>query len=164
MPRFRAGFVALAAGCLAAPLPAAARPPAHATACTPITETQVAGLFDRWNNALATGNPDRVIANYAADGTLLPTVQNGPMIGPAQMRPYFVHFLESHPSGTIDQRVIHIGCNIAYDIGLYSFTVDGPTPGTHDHIHARYSFIYAPGHGTWLIVHHHSSKLPQPAK
>jgi uncharacterized protein (TIGR02246 family) len=164
MWQLNACFVAVAAaGCLAVPCAADARPPTHAPACTPITETQVAALFDRWNKALETKNPDAVIANYAADATLLPTVESGPLIGPVQIRPYFVHFLESSPSGAIDKRVIHIGCNIAYDIGLYTFTVAGAAPGSHDQIHARYSFIYAPDHGRWLIVHHHSSKVP-PAK
>jgi uncharacterized protein (TIGR02246 family) len=92
----------------------------------------VEALFDRWNRALATKNPDTVVANYAPDATLLPTVQNGPLIGPAAIRGYFVHFLEKSPQGTIDRRIVHIGCNIAYDIGLYTFELDGD-PARHAH-------------------------------
>ncbi|MCL1536223.1 SgcJ/EcaC family oxidoreductase, partial [Xanthomonas nasturtii] len=35
---------------------------------------EVAALFDTWNAALATGNPDKVADLYAPDGVLLPTV------------------------------------------------------------------------------------------
>ncbi|HTR18092.1 MAG TPA: SgcJ/EcaC family oxidoreductase, partial [Acetobacteraceae bacterium] len=120
---------------------------ARSVACQKITNDQVAALFDRWNRTLATQNPDAVVANYATDATLLPTVQNGLLIGPAAIRGYFVHFLEKAPQGTIDQRVIHIGCNIAYDVGLYSFTVNGDQPGSRKQMKARYTFIYAPEHG-----------------
>lgn len=35
-------------------------------------EREIAALFDRWNAALATGNPQQVAALYAADGVLQP--------------------------------------------------------------------------------------------
>jgi len=145
----------------AAPQSATART-SKGTACQTITSDQVAALFDRWNTSLATKSPDMVVANYAPDATLLPTVQNGPLVGPDAIRGYFVYFLKQSPEGKIDDRVIHIGCNIAYDIGLYTFTIDGDQPGTRKQVKARYTFIYAPDHGKWLIVHHHSSATPKP--
>jgi uncharacterized protein (TIGR02246 family) len=153
------GAAALAAS-LAAPEIAEAR---DVPTCAPITTAQVASLFDRWNKTLATKNPDAVVGNYAADATLLPTVENGPLVGPAAIRGYFVYFLKSSPHGTIDQRIVHVGCNIAYDIGTYTFALDGEQPGSRSTVHARYTFVYAPSHGTWLIVHHHSSAMPKPA-
>jgi uncharacterized protein (TIGR02246 family) len=144
---------------------ASAKEPPVRASCARITEKQVEALFDRWNRALATKNPDTVVANYAPDATLLPTVKNGPLIGPAAIRSYFVHFLEKSPQGTIDQRIVHIGCNIAYDIGLYTFELDGDQPSsTRTRVGARYTFIYAPEGGKWLIVHHHSSALPESPK
>ena len=41
--------------------------------CATVTEEQVAGLFDRWNASLQTGNPDEVVNNYAPGAVLLPT-------------------------------------------------------------------------------------------
>jgi len=146
----------------AAPQSVTARTSPRGQACRTITNDQVGALFDRWNKSLATKSPDAVVANYAADATLLPTVQNGPLVGPEAIRGYFVYFLKQAPEGQIDQRIIHIGCNIAYDIGLYTFTIDGDQPGTRKQVKARYTFIYAPEHGKWLIVHHHSSATPQP--
>jgi len=142
----------------ALPLAAAARP--AATACHTISKTQVAALFDRWNMALQTKRTEAVVAEYAADATLLPTVQNGPLVGPEAIGQYFSYFLKQSPRATIETSIIHTGCNVAYDIGLYDFMVDGDQPGSRKQVKARFTFIYAPVHGKWLIAHHHSSALP----
>ena len=41
-----------------------------------MTHDEVVGLFDTWNAALATLDPDSVTALYADDAVLLPTVSN----------------------------------------------------------------------------------------
>ena len=146
----------------AASQPVTARTSSRGQACRTITNDQVGALFDRWNKSLATKSPDAVVANYAVDATLLPTIQNGPLVGPEAIRGYFVYFLKQAPQGQIDQRIIHTGCNIAYDIGIYTFSLDGDQPGIRKQVKARYTFIYAPEHGKWLIVHHHSSATPEP--
>ncbi len=128
--------------------------------CRAITRADVGALFDHWNAALATNDPDAVTRTYAADAVLLPTLEDGPLIGPAAIRGYFVGFLKKHPQGAINSRTIHVGCNLAYDVGTYTFTVDGPAPGSRVKVHARYTYIYAPYGSHWLIVHHHSSAMP----
>lgn len=138
---------------------ASARPP-PAPACRTITNTQVVALFEQWNKALLARRTDAVVAEYSADATLLPTVQNGPLIGSQAIGEYFTYFLKQSPQASIETRVIHVGCNVAYDVGLYDFMVDGDQPGTRKQVRARYTFIYAPFHGKWLIVHHHSSAVP----
>jgi uncharacterized protein (TIGR02246 family) len=155
------GILAFVAAIVAAPTASHARAP---VSCQAITHPQVEALFDRWNHALATRKTDKVVATYAPDATLLPTVQNGPLIGPEAIGQYFTYFLKQSPDATIVTRIIHTGCNVAYDIGLYSFMVDGDQPGTRKQVQARYTFIYAPVHGKWLIVHHHSSAYPVAAQ
>lgn len=135
-----------------APAPAAAQAPA----CVSAQPAQIAGLFDRWNASLATGSPERVAANYAPDAVLLPTVTNEPRTTPAEIRDYFVKFLKNQPQGTIDKRVIKIGCNVAQDVGTYTFRFgDGQT------VKARYTYVYEWKDGQWLIAHHHSSAMPE---
>jgi len=149
--------IGAAAVLLAVAAPAFAQGPATAT-CTPATEAQVAALFDRWNDSLRTLDPDQVVANYASDGVLLPTVSNQPRTTPAQIRDYFVKFLKSGPQGKIDSRTIKIGCNVAQDVGTYTFSFkDGKT------VHARYTYVYEWTGGKWLIAHHHSSAMPEAA-
>jgi len=46
-----------------------------ALACNPPLKSEVAALFDRWNASLRTGDPKKVVANYAPYSVLLPTVR-----------------------------------------------------------------------------------------
>src|SRR5213082_1693181 len=93
--------------------------------CVQTTPAQIAALFDRWNESLATHDPDKVTANYAPDAVLLPTVSNRPRTDSAGIKDYFVHFLERNPQGTIGSRTIRIGCNTASDVGTYAFKLSG---------------------------------------
>ena len=129
---------------------------AKTEACHPATEKQIASLFDRWNDSLKTGDPAKVVANYARRSILLPTVSNKPRLTVEEKEDYFKHFLEHKPVGTIDFRFVMIECNTAIDAGLYSFKyADGTV------VKARYTFTYGWNGHTWLITSHHSSKMPE---
>ena len=56
--------------------------------CVQATPAQIAALFDRWNESLATHDPDKVTANYAANAVLLPTLSNRPRTDSAAMKEY----------------------------------------------------------------------------
>lgn len=137
------------------PVPAA-EPVSSGTQCKAVTETEIAALFDRWNASLATGDSKKVVANYATDSILLPTVSNKPRLSPAEKEDYFDHFLEKKPQGKIDLRFIQIGCNTALDAGLYTFTFY-----TGEKVSGRYSYTYRWNGSEWLITHHHSSANPE---
>jgi uncharacterized protein (TIGR02246 family) len=128
-----------------------------ATTCKVASEAEITALFDRWNQSLQTGDPEKVVANYAARSILLPTVSNKPRLTPAEKADYFHHFLENQPSGKIDLRMVDIGCNYAIDAGLYTFTF-AKTGAT---VKARYSYSYRWDGSQWLITSHHSSKMPE---
>jgi uncharacterized protein (TIGR02246 family) len=132
--------------------------------CAPVTPQEIVALFDRWNASLATRDADKVTSNYAPDAVLLATVSNRPRTDSAGIKDYFEHFLERRPQGSIDTRTIRVGCNTASDVGTYTFNLSGKTPGTMETVRARYSFIYELRDGKWLIVHHHSSAMPEPAQ
>jgi uncharacterized protein (TIGR02246 family) len=131
--------------------------------CAHTSEQEVATLFDRWNASLATLDPDKVLALYASDAVLLPTTSNKPRTNHEEIRDYFVHFLKKKPHAEIDYRIIKIGCNIASDTGLYTFTLHD-TNGKVEKVSARYSYVYEHLNGQWLIEHHHSSVLPEPVR
>lgn len=128
--------------------------------CASIDAKEAAAWFDQWNLALASLNPDQVAQRYWQDAVLLPTVSNTPRTTPAMVREYFVHFLEKHPRGRIDTHTLHLGCNLVIDMGTYTFALlDGA--GRSSEVAARYTFVYAYRGGTWKILHHHSSALPE---
>jgi len=129
---------------------------AYTENCKTTDEREIASLFDGWNAALATGNPTEVAARYADDSILLPTLSNTPRLTQATRRDYFVQFLRSKPRGTIDTRLIQIGCNSAVDAGTYTFTFsDGKR------VAARYTYTYRWNGSRWLISSHHSSAMPE---
>src|SRR5208283_5782098 len=84
--------------------------PVRTETCKATNEKEIASLFDRWNQSLQTGDPHKVVANYAEQSILLPTVSNKPRLTPAEKEDYFHHFLENKPVGKIDSRTIEIGC------------------------------------------------------
>ena len=143
--------LALAAALLLAAAPAALA----AASCAPISTGEVEALFDRWNAALASGDPGQVSALYSPDALLLPTLSPQPRTDPAGIRNYFSGFLAGGPQGRIESRTIQLGCNEALDAGTYSFRFrDG------HQVQARYTFVYGFDQGEWRIVHHHSSLEP----
>lgn len=130
---------------------------ARTESCKATTEAEIAALFDRWNRSLQTGDPHKVVANYAERSILLPTVSNKPRLTPAEKEDYFHHFLEDRPSGKIDLRMIELGCNTALDAGLYTFTF----ARTGAAVSGRYSYTYRWNGSEWLITSHHSSAMPE---
>ncbi len=127
--------------------------------CQPTTKKLVEELFNKWNNALQTGNAKTVATLYAEDAILLPTVSNLPRTTPEEIEDYFKHFLKKKPYGIIKQRNIKQGCNKITDAGIYDFEVI--SNGKKEIVPARYTFVYEYRHKQWLIIHHHSSMMPE---
>ncbi len=99
----RLGFVVLAVlGGLGAPIEVDARTAVSQQGCQTIGKAGVIALFDQWNRALLTKRADVVVAEYAADATLLPTVQNGPLVGSEAIGKYFTYFLKQSPRAKIE--------------------------------------------------------------
>ncbi len=130
-------------------------PAVAAQACAPIDAPAVAELFDHWNAALRSGEPEQVTSLYSSDALLLPTLSAEPRSTPDGIRDYFEGFLAGRPQGRIEYRSIQLGCNEAMDAGSYSFRfADGHV------VQARYTFVYVFSDGRWQIQHHHSSLVP----
>ncbi|MEJ8826572.1 SgcJ/EcaC family oxidoreductase [Variovorax humicola] len=142
------------AGCASNPLGSTS---GRTETCKATSEKEVAALFDRWNQSLQTGDPRKVVDNYADKSVLLPTVSNTPRLNAAQKQDYFEHFLQDKPFGRIDSRTIEIGCNTAVDAGLYTFTF----AKTGAVVKARYTYTYRWDGSRWLITSHHSSAMPE---
>jgi uncharacterized protein (TIGR02246 family) len=152
------GSFALGAGVAGADSRSA--PKRHAA---PVTKAQVLGLFDTWNAALRTGDPRKVADLYAKDAVLLPTVSDHVRTDRAEIVDYFEHFLRNKPVGTkIDSHVNILDRDTVIDTGVYEFTLTDPGTGARSTVEARYTYAYEKQpDGSWLIVNHHSSKMPE---
>ena len=102
-------------------------------------------LFERWNKAVQSGDPEQVVANYAPKSVLLATLANKPLLTREDKLNYFTHFLEKKPSCKIDSHTVEIDCNTAVDAGLYTFTFgDGTQVPARFTIEAIANFILLP--------------------
>ncbi len=129
---------------------------ADSASCEQASESDITALFDRWNDSLKTGDPAKVVENYASDSVLLPTVSNKVRTTAAEKEDYFKHFLEKKPEGTVNERWVEIDCNYAIDAGSYTFAYADGTK-----VAARYTFVYGIEDGEWKILTHHSSAMPE---
>ncbi|CUW44639.1 hypothetical protein B3286c1_1973 [Brucella vulpis] len=97
-----------------------------------------------------------MVANYAPDAVLLPTLSKKVRYTQKEREDYFRGFLKKKPVGHIDSRTIRTGCNEALDTGTYTFTF-----GDGSKAAARYTFTYGWNGNNWVITSHHSSAMPQ---
>lgn len=126
-----------------------------------VNDKEIAGLFDRWNKALQTGNSQTVASLYTPDAVLQPTVSNKVRATPAEIKDYFDKFLALKPVGEINYREIRrLGPDAAADNGVYTFTLTAPD-GKKTKVQARYSFLYHRVGNEWKILNHHSSAMPE---
>jgi uncharacterized protein (TIGR02246 family) len=120
-------------------------------------EADVLDLFDQWNTALSTLNPDTVTALYADNAVLLPTVSNQVRHNHEEIRDYFVGFLQKSPQGVVDEFNVNILSDThATNSGVYTFTF-----GDGSKVSARFSYLYVASNDGWKILQHHSSAMPE---
>ena len=121
-----------------------------------MSDSHIAALFEEWNTALQTGEPENVPALYESNAILLPTISNQVRHDHEEIKAYFIHFLAKGPKGVINESNIRTFGNIAINSGIYTFTFsDGNS------VQARFTYVYRWNGQRWLIVEHHSSALPE---
>jgi uncharacterized protein (TIGR02246 family) len=124
---------------------------------TAVNEEHVIALFNDWNDALATGDPDVVTQMYADNAVLLPTVSNKVRHNHSEIRDYFVAFLAKKPQGVITESNARVlSDTLATNAGIYVFTF-----GDGAQVTARFNYTYELDKGAWKIIQHHSSAMPE---
>ncbi len=124
------------------------------------TRSEILKLFNEWKDAIHEGSLDKVMSLYAPDAILLPTLSNKVCHNKAEISEYFVHFLKKKPCCEMEENNLCLHGDIAINAGVYTFTVSHPD-GENRVFRARYSFVYQKYGDRWLIIEHHSSKMPE---
>jgi uncharacterized protein (TIGR02246 family) len=126
------------------------------------TKKQVAALFDGWNAALKTQDPEEVADLYWDDAVLLPTLSNQVRADRESRIDYFEHFLANKPVGKkIETHINVLDSNSVLDAGVYQFTLTDHDSGEKKIAKARYTYEWEKRDGEWKIVNHHSSLMPE---
>jgi uncharacterized protein (TIGR02246 family) len=119
-------------------------------------EKEIVSLFEQWNEALQTRIPKNVTALYENDAILLPTISNTVCQTHEKIEEYFDNFLSLEPIGKIDESTVRIFDSIAMNSGTCTFKFKNEEP-----IQARFTFIYRWDGERWMIMTHHSSRMPE---
>ena len=122
---------------------------------------EVDAAFTQWRDALASGKAENVVKLYDNDAILLATLAAKPITNQKARTQYFTT-LTAKPKviATVDEKHIKLlDEDDAVISGLYTFSFE--ENGKTIKIPARYSFVYEKTNGAWMIVEHHSSKVPE---
>lgn len=117
-------------------------------------------LFNEWNLALQSADSEKVIALYAHDAILLPTLSPLVRRNHNDLKDYFDFFLKFEPRAEISDENIRIFDDVAINSGIYIFYIK--REGEIQQLPVRYTFVYKKTGDRWLIVEHHSSAMPKP--
>ena len=120
-----------------------------------MNKSEISAFLDEWNSTLETGDPKRVAALYADDAILLPTLSGRVCRNRDEIEEYFEFFLAGGPAGKIDEVHLRLFEEIAISSGVYTFTFNDGSVAQ-----ARFTFVYKREGDHWVIIEHHSSRMP----
>ena len=132
------------------------------TKCVTLNDNDIRSLFDQWNAALQSCDPEKVVAMYWDHSIFVPNFQNDFNIDAASKIAYYTNFLQSKPKASIVEDYIDLtGCNQAQYNGVYNLHLTDPLNGVESDILSRFSFTFQTYDTKyWAIKTHHVSKMP----
>ena len=121
---------------------------------------EVAAATAKWAEVFVLEDPAPILALYDKEGVLWGTLSPTRRDDPAAIRDYFEKAFKALPGHkvTFGDQYIRVYGDTAINTGYYtfSFVKDGEAKS----LPARYSFTYVKRPTGWMIVDHHSSKVP----
>lgn len=123
------------------------------------TKADIDAAYNAWSAALSSGKPQEITALYDASATMQPTLLEDANT-PAIRAEYFSGLMKNpNLKATLQKNDIKIVCPAAVNTGTYTFSFTNDK-GEETRIPARFTFVYEKTPKGWLIINHHSSKLP----
>ena len=126
----------------------------HFATAAPADEVRAAG--QKWIEGIGRGDADYMVALYAEDGILHGTGSPVVRTGHALIREYFAGLTTKVTMSFVEPQHIRVYGDVAINTGNYQ-TIIGNNPP----VKLRYSFVYHKIGNDWLIVDHHSSRMPE---
>jgi uncharacterized protein (TIGR02246 family) len=120
---------------------------------------EIGKLTAAWADAFNSGDAARIAALYDGAAVLIGTVAKQPVSGAAAIRAYFAQAAgEGTARVALGEHTARAYGDTAIDSGLYNFFF--VRDGKPVLVPARYTLVYHRRGGKWLIVEHHSSRVP----
>ncbi|HTQ98466.1 MAG TPA: SgcJ/EcaC family oxidoreductase, partial [Candidatus Acidoferrum sp.] len=120
----------------------------------PADDVRAAGQL--WIAGIAKGDPDYMVSLYADDAILHGTTSPVLREGHALIREYFAGLKGKVEMHFVEPQHIRVYGDTAINTGNYETKIGDNAP-----VKLRYSFVYRKVGSKWLIVDHHSSRLPE---
>jgi uncharacterized protein (TIGR02246 family) len=111
-----------------------------------------------WLDAFNSGDAARIASLYDAQAVLIGTDAKQPVAGAAAITAYFRQAAGNAARVAQGEHTMRAYGDMAIDSGLYNFFF--VREGKALLVPARYTFVYRKRDGKWLIVEHHSSRVP----
>jgi len=121
-------------------------------------EDEVRAAGQKWVDSIGLGDPDLMVSLYAEDAILHGTSSPVVRTGHALIREYFAGLNGRVVMNFVEPQHIRIYDDMAINTGNYETKLGDAEP-----IRLRYSFVYQKVGSAWLIVDHHSSRMPEVA-
>ena len=124
----------------------------------PAPRGEVENLTAAWVDAFNSGDPARIASLYDGESVLIGTTAKQPVSGTAAITAYFRQVAGNAARVAQGEHTLRAYGDMAIDSGLYNFFF--VREGRAVLLPARYTFVYRKRDGKWLIVEHHSSRVP----
>lgn len=125
----------------------------------PALKEDVGAATAAWVEAFNSRDPARIVALYDPEAVLIGATAQKPVAGTAAIAAYY-RDAPSRPMSRValGEHAVQLYGEIAIDSGLYNlFQVE---EGKATVTPARFTLVYRRRDGKWLIVEHHSSRVP----
>jgi uncharacterized protein (TIGR02246 family) len=129
-------------------------------AVSPTAKDQVAATTAAWVAAYNSRDPARMTALYDSEAVFWGTTAKTISANPAAIAEYFKDAPKNlNARVSLGEQYIRVYGDVAVNTGYYTFSnVRDGKPVANA---ARYTFVYLNRGGKWMIIDHHSSRVPQ---
>jgi uncharacterized protein (TIGR02246 family) len=116
-----------------------------------------------WVEAVESGKIDAIMALYDKDAIMISTFAHYPMTTREKIREYYKKVV-ANPDITVEITEAHPRAYGAMAVNTGQYTLSYTQEGEDIVIPARFTFTYVLRDDKWMIVDHHSSRVPLPKR
>lgn len=122
-------------------------------------KAEVDDQIEVWKSAVESGNVDAIMGLYDRSAVMISTFMQKPMTRRAQIKDYYKQVVKN-PDVHVEIEETHPRVYGAAAVNSGRYTLSYTQDGEPVSIPARFSFTYVQKDGKWIIVDHHSSRVP----
>ena len=126
---------------------------------SPASEADVLAAANAWSDAHNSRDAARILSHYAPDATFWGTIAKTLATTPEGVLDFYRE-APTRPQARVrfDSHKVQFAGDVAIDSGAYTFM--DVRDGAAIAIPARFTMVFQKRGGRWVLIHHHSSRVP----